>query len=239
MGASVYVVTGKKSLEYLEKFGFEQDDIPVIGNPVDNSYFSQDTPDKDRRKEGVSILFVGNLSKRKGFDVLLEAFDMIDNKKNKLNIVGDGPLSKLLTTKSRCSNSAVRYFGKLNRTELTKLYREVDIFVLPSRYDLWGVVINEAMNSGLPIVTTNNVGAAGDLVVDGKNGYVVDSNDAVSLSNALTSLSNNEDLRLEMGKSSRRIISNWGLSRAAAGLDRAVDNIVSSSNNTSNRPRLS
>ena len=103
----------------------------------------------------------------------------------------------------------VLFAGPTNPNYVADLYRQADVFVLPSyyfmemKYEAWGLVINEAISMGLPIITTTAVGAAFDLVIDGHNGFVVRDNDIIELNKAMEKIIS-LDLS-EMGMNSRAI----------------------------------
>jgi glycosyltransferase involved in cell wall biosynthesis len=94
----------------------------------------------------------------------------------------------------------------MDRSTLARYYAAADIFVLPSRSETWGLVINEAMEFGLPIVTTSAVGAAADLVAPGTNGLVVPPDDSNALAGALEQLVCDPGLRRAMGERSRKCV---------------------------------
>ena len=97
-----------------------------------------------------------------------------------------------------------------------------DLFVLPSRHEPWGVVVNEALAAGLPVVLSDRVGAAADLLVDGENGRLVPAGDAVALANALEDLCRDPQGRQAAGEASRRIVADWGYGPSVEGFERAV-----------------
>ena len=107
------------------------------------------------------------------------------------------------------------FLGEISQNEVGVYYKTCDVFVLPSvflrnptgtySYEAWGLVINEAMSFGLPIITTNAVGAAFDLVKDGYNGFIVKNNNAEDLYKALIKILSNHDMAKKMGERSRGI----------------------------------
>jgi len=146
-------------------------------------------PSPRRRKkpagEPVRYLFVGRLIERKGIDVLLDAFRDVDG--GELWIAGDGPLRHLVET-AAADDAHVRLLGHVDGVELERLYREADVLVLPSYYDVWGLVVNEAQVHGLPVIASDEVGAAADLVDDGVNGLVVPTGSSAALAGAMNEI---------------------------------------------------
>ena len=112
--------------------------------------------------------------------MLLRAFDDVPGR---LLIAGSGPQEAELRSQT---NGRVQLLGQLAREELPQLYASADCFVLPSRSEPWGMVLNEAAASGLPLVASEAAGGGYDLIEDGVNGYRVPVDDASALAQALT-----------------------------------------------------
>jgi glycosyltransferase involved in cell wall biosynthesis len=112
-----------------------------------------------------------------------------------------------------CSDAAVRFelvTGGLAEEELAQRYVDADVFALLSRHETWGVVVNEAAASGLPLVLSERVGAAHDLLTDGENGYLVRADDVSGTAGALRRLATDGELRRRMGERSRELVRSWG-----------------------------
>src|SRR5436309_15882902 len=100
--------------------------------------------------------------------------------------------------------------GGLTEDELARRYVEADVFALLSRQETWGVVVNEAAASGLPLVLSARVGAAYDLLRDGENGFLVPADDVAAAADALRRLADDPELRSRMGARSRDLVREWG-----------------------------
>jgi glycosyltransferase involved in cell wall biosynthesis len=160
------------------------------------------------RKDDVVILFAGKLvDKKRPFD-LLKAYEKITVPGKGLLFVGDGPLRQGLEAYSREKGmSGVSIVGFKNQTELPAYYAAADVFVLPSGLgETWGLVVNEAMCAGLPVVVSDLVGCSPDLVEPGENGYVYKCGDVAQLAEKLGSLIVSPEARLRMGERSLRRI---------------------------------
>jgi glycosyltransferase involved in cell wall biosynthesis len=177
-------------------------------------------------------LFVGQLIDRKGVPELLEAFEGLPG--GELQLAGEGPLRPLVEA-AAARDPRIACLGHVDRNGLQQLYAEADVLVLPSRYEVWGLVVNEAIEHGLPVVTTDSVGAADDLVEPGVNGYVVDAGDALALRAAMARFSAWSDAEWETaGAASREIAERWTMDAAAdafveaclAGLERRPSTIA-------------
>lgn len=156
------------------------------------------------------ILFCGQMIARKGIDLLLEAFSLLCSREveAKLLLVGrEGELPERLSRLSERAQSRIEWLGFVEPGGLPELFARADIFVLPSRYDGWGVVINQALGAGLPVVCSSAVGAAGELVIDGANGFVVPAGHVPELARALEQLLVDPVRRSEFGDYSARMAS--------------------------------
>ncbi|MET0560131.1 MAG: glycosyltransferase [Gaiellaceae bacterium] len=133
-------------------------------------------PERPPRRESlrtgrdIRFLFVGRLIERKGLEVLLRAFAGYDG--GELWIAGDGPLDEAVS-RAAAGDPRIRIFGHVGGEDLGDLYTNVDVLVVPSLYEAWGLVVHEGLAYGLPVITTDQVGAADDLIDPGVNGYVV------------------------------------------------------------------
>ena len=155
---------------------------------------------------GPLVLFVGRLEREKGVDVLLEAWERAGLGADAvLALAGVGPLDTLVTSR----RSGVRWLGYVPRLELPLLYAAADLLVLPSVRtktftEPWGLVLNEAMLQGTPVIASDAVGAvAGGLVRDGRNGLVAPAGDPDALAARLRALADNPDLRTRLGEAGR------------------------------------
>jgi glycosyltransferase involved in cell wall biosynthesis len=110
----------------------------------------------------------------------------------------------------------VTYVGHVDRPALQELYSESDVLVLPSRYEVWGLVINEALEHGLAVIATQAVGAVDDLVVDDVNGYVTRPEDADELYAAMARITEWDDARWHSAATtSTEIAQRWSIDAAA------------------------
>ncbi len=179
-----------------------------------------DRPDRhDPLCSGVRFLFSGQLIPRKGVDLLLQAFDSVSStgtKPPRLVLLGDGPdRARYEAMTPPRLRSRVEFRGHVAPADLPRAYEDGDVFVLPSRHDGWGVVVNEAIAAGMPVIASDAVGAAHDLVEPGRNGTIVRANDAASLAAAMREFVD-DPARIEVfGRRSREIAADWTVQRGA------------------------
>ena len=208
-GASRWFSTGKKTTEFLVHYGAKPEG--VVEYPF-SSLMEADllaevvSPEEKaalRRELGIEdshvILSIGQFIHRKGFDVLLHAAAEMKSDAG-IYIVGGEPTEEYLTMCRELQLKNVHFCGFMKKEELSRYYRAADLFVLPTREDIWGLVINEAMAYGLPVITTDRCVAGLELVEEGVNGHIVPVDDHVTLAERID-LAMASDLK-EMGKSS-------------------------------------
>lgn len=137
-----------------------------------------------RNKTTVDTVYVGQLVHRKGLDILLKAMEPLFAIHRQLNLqlIGTGEMRSELEEWAGVRNltGRIRFEGTLNPRQITERISKADILALPSRWDGWGLVVNEALMAGVPVIVSDMCGAA-DVVRDGTNGYVFRSGCAESL----------------------------------------------------------
>ena len=162
-------------------------------------------------------LFVGRLEEEKGVRVLLDAWRRAELADAVLAFAGQGPI--------RPPSGAL---GRVDRDELPALYAAADVLVLPSIRtatftEPWGLVVNEAMHQGTPVIATDAVGAAaGGLVRDGENGLVVPQRDAAALAQAVRTLAADRPLRERLGAAAKRDVAAYSEEAWVAGMRQAL-----------------
>lgn len=141
-----------------------------------------------RPRHPITILFCGQMIERKGVDALLQAFDRLIQSgiSARLLLVGrEAELPQMMQSIPAETQRFIEYAGFRDPEYLPQFFEQADLFVLPSRYDGWGVVVNQAIGAGLPIICSDAVGAAVDLVEPGVNGAIVPAGDVDALYAAL------------------------------------------------------
>ncbi len=174
---------------------------------------------RSRRSEGPTrYLFVGRLIERKGLEVLLDAFARLAE--GELRIAGDGPLRPLVE-EAAARDPRIRQLGHAAGSDLGDAYAEADVLVVPSLYEPWGLVVHEALASGLPVIATDHVGAADDLLDSGANGYVVRAGVADDLAGAMADVATwSPARRADAAEHSRRKLAAVSIERGAEGFVR-------------------
>ncbi|MDK2811759.1 MAG: hypothetical protein PWR27_2468, partial [Petroclostridium sp.] len=127
--------------------------------------------------------------------------------------VGEAPTNEYIQLVDKQGAKNVHFLGFKSKTELAEYYQMSDIFVLLTRYDIWGLVINEAMANGLPIITTTNCVAGKELVKDDINGYLISPESEEQFINIVNDLIHNEDKIHSMGYSALDTIKNYTIEK--------------------------
>jgi glycosyltransferase involved in cell wall biosynthesis len=137
-------------------------------------------------------------------------------------MVGDGPLRAEIEAAIQQAQAPISLTGFLNQTEIPKAYGVADALAVPSSEESWGLVVNEAMACGLPVVASNQVGCVPDLVVADRTGYVFECGDMETLSSSLIRLAGDPDLRAHLGQAARERVGRYTVQAAADGLCQAL-----------------
>jgi len=239
----VFLAVGTLNRRYYQHYGVPEGRIFLVPYAVDNEFFRLRAADAAPLRDALRvelglnggrpvILYASKLQSRKRPSDLLEAYiglspDRRSEPTAYLLFVGDGEERTRLETRVRNLGwSSVRFLGFKNQTELPRFYDLADVFVLPSEYEPWGLVVNEAMNAGKPVIVSDAVGAAPDLVGDGENGYVVPVGDVAALAKTLRVLVEQPDRGRAMGEESARRIRQWSFDADAQGLRAALEALV-------------
>lgn len=201
----IALTTGEAYL--LVQLGVARERIRVIPNGVDLREFPP-SPAPRSSSEDVTVLFVGRCySRQKGLEYLIRAIALLaPMRKPCLRIVGEdwGGVSELQAlSRSLGIEQQLEFTGRVSRADVIQAYASADVFVLPSLFEPFGIVLLEAMAAGLPIVASR-VGGIPDVVEDGKTGILVEPRNAQALSRAIEILITDAPLRNRMGEEGRR-----------------------------------
>ena len=157
------------------------------------------------------VLYCGRLSPEKGSFDLLEAFEKVNHPKKALVLVGDGELRKSMEQIIETNGiDSVYFMGFQSRKAIGQFYALADIFVLPSHKESWGIVVNEALCFSLPVIASDQVGAAVDLVSPNENGYIFPVGDVQALADCISQLVElTEEEISRMGENSLIRVNEW------------------------------
>jgi glycosyltransferase involved in cell wall biosynthesis len=178
-----------------------------------------------------NVLYVGSLIPRKGANELLEAFALLEGPERAvLHVVGSGPQQGELEGLARGvgAGKRVEFHGFLQEEDVARLAGVCDAFVCPSHRELWGLVINEALACGVPVLASRACGATGDLIAEGHNGFVIDSHDPSDIAQRLQVVMDDDGRARQMGAAALRSVrERASLQMSAAGFVQGIQSALS------------
>ena len=235
--ASKVIALSRVEAEQYSGMGLPEEKIEVIPNGIDLSEYA-DLPPKGcfKKKFGIDendkiVLYLGRIHRIKGIDILVKAFtDVIKKLDNvRLVVVGpdDGYLSEIeaLIRNLKIEND-VLITGPLYGRDKIEAYVDADIYVLPSRYEIFGMTILEVAACARPIVATDVSGAAPNIVLNGQTGFLVRPNSVLELTESLEYLLNNDDKSKKMGEQAReRVVKLFSIQNTVAKIENLYSEI--------------
>ena len=218
--ASFWLSSGDITTKQLLKYGAKKEQIykypfssvkesEIVSAPFDKHIYKKIIG----CNSSAMILYIGQFIHRKGIDVLLKAHAPLSDSVE-LRIVGGDHYPQ------EQEHENVVFEGFKTKEELKNYYAAADLFVLPTREDIWGLVVNEAFAFGLPVITSDNCGAGLEMISEGVNGYLFPNEDAAALNEKIV-----KALRLNCFDASTKIASNYSLEKMAENTLCAIESI--------------
>jgi glycosyltransferase involved in cell wall biosynthesis len=231
-----FLSIGEANQRFYERLGVGSDRLFWTPYGVDNEFFSSERerllPERDaiRRELGIApdeavVVYSGKLIERKRVEDLLLAASRVGAKMAVL-IIGDGPCRSRLLEATVRLGVKVLFVGFQNQTQLARYYVCGDVFVLPSRHETWGLVLNEAMLFEMPVIATTAVGAGVDLIEPHVTGFSYRSGDITRLAEYLELLAADPDRRHVMGRAARRLVGRYTYDACVEGITSALTAIA-------------
>jgi glycosyltransferase involved in cell wall biosynthesis len=228
-GAAGVLVAGSLARESMVSRGADPARIRVFANTVDVHALGARAEGlaAERRAlraarglgdDDVAVLSVARLVPEKGLDTLIRAAKEANDPRLVVVVAGSGPERDRLTSLAQELRVRLILLGDIDWADIVEVYVAADVFALLSESEPWGVVVNEAAACGLPLVLSDAVGAAHDLLVDGENGRRVPAGDARAASAALEELASDPARRATYGAASRARVADWGYDESVQGL---------------------
>ena len=215
LGAMAYFTSGYDTDEYVRRLGiqgsFSHYHFSSISEKdvLESCNFASKDKVKSRLgiKEQHLLICVARFIPIKGIDILLRVFNKINRKDIGLVLVGGekNVYENILREFPESVQERLYFPGFMGKEKLMEYYSAADIFVLPTHHDTWGLVVNEAMGMGLPVITTDKCGAGLEIIQDGENGYVVSDDNENALKNRIELLIGNKPLREAMAVNNLKI----------------------------------
>lgn len=207
--AAYWLSTGKQATDYLMNYGADDENIfvypftSVLKEEVLKKPINEDEKNQLKHKLDINekkvILSVGRFIYEKGFDILLRSCEDIPRNYG-VFIIGGEPTQEFIKLKQELNLTNVHFINFKSKQELKEYYLLGDLFVLPTRGDVWGLVVNEAMAYGLPIITTEKCVAGLELIKNSENGFIVPVNDSEMLASRIKEVLEDEIMLEKMSK---------------------------------------
>jgi glycosyltransferase involved in cell wall biosynthesis len=218
--ADQVIVPSSNTRDLMLSLGVPEDRITLTPYTVDNDWWMQQSNQIDRDALRTSwgasptdtvILFCAKLQPWKRPLDLLRAFAKLNLSNTRIVFAGDGPLRLQLEAEASTLgvDSRVRFLGFVNQSQLPAVYRSADLMVLPSEYEPFAVVVNEAMCCGCPVIVSDRVGAARDLIVHGRTGFVYPCGEIQALADILRQALADRAQLSEFGRAARVRMETW------------------------------
>jgi len=233
------LAAGKWSRDYFLHYGAAPERTFIVPHAVDSEFFSQESaklrPERQdlRGQWGIDnastvFLFAGKFIENKRPLDFVRAIGAAAQSGAPICglMVGDGPLRMACEELTRSESFPVSFAGFLNQSEIPRAYVAADALVLPSEGETWGLVVNEAMDSGLPCFVSDRVGCGPDLIVSQETGAIFSLGDKMELVNLLISLSSDPQCLARMGRQAKQRASAYSVDAACNALLEAVSRTV-------------
>lgn len=240
--ADVAIVSSSASVDLMRALGIPANRVVLTPYSVNNEWWIERSTRIDSNSvrarwgiphDAVVVLFSAKLQPWKRPLDLLRAFARVPVPDAYLVFAGDGSLRSALESeaKSLGVDARVRFCGFVNQSGMPEIYTTSDILVLPSEYEPFGVVVNEAMLCGCCVVVSDRVGARFDLVREGETGFVFRAGDVEALAHVLSKIAADRINLKRIGQAARARMANWSQNESADATLRAVELAVRSRSN--------
>jgi len=215
-----FIGASKNSLDLYRSYGMKDQKLFQSHLCIENSSFSNDKQFEDRKYH---LMFSGQFTDRKLPLFFAEVAKKVSEKipDLKVLILGNGPLKNVFFELLNQYNINYHYAGFVTQEELPSYYADTKLFLFPTLLDAWGVVVNEAMASGTPVITTPYAGVIDDLIINEKTGYILEV-DSDIWSNQIIKLLNNQSQWNKLAIKSKIYVQNYNFDNATKGIIEAI-----------------
>ena len=232
--ADVVLVASTGGVNLMRSLGIPKERVVLTSNVVDNNWWLDHSARVNRAvvraawgvpQDAPVVLFCGKLQPWKRPQDLLHAFARAGVERSYLIFAGDGPLRPILEAEavSLGVSDRVRFLGFINQLRLPDAYSSSSILVLPSQYEAFGLVVNEAMLCGCPAIVSDHVGAKFDLVRQGETGFVFPVGDIAALAAILREMLPARKRLIQMSNAARERMRPWSPPKNVEGIVEAVE----------------
>ena len=231
--AKAFIAYGTKAKSYLMSIGAADEKVFIATNTVDTWFFETATNEcrKSIHNDGLNhFLYLGYLVPRKNVGLLIDIANELKQKRNDfcIDIIGDGESREQLELKVKNLDLSqfVKFHGFKQKNELPPYFANTKALLFQTDFDIWGLVLNEAMAAGVPCLSSANAGASSDLIQNGHNGYFVDYENKADIIEKINFIIENPEKATEMGKRASEFMhANANVSICAKGFVNAIKSI--------------
>lgn len=223
-GAEKYMSTSENTDEFLMHYGVTKEKIQrypfssLLETDVLKEPPTQEQKIELKRVLNITepkmIIAVGRFVQCKGFDILMKSAKNFEQEIG-VYIIGGKPVPEYLELKEKWNLQNVHFVDFMDKEKLKKYYQAADLFVLPTRGDVWGLVVNEAMANGLPVLTTDRCVAGIELIQNGVNGYIVPVDNAQEIGRCVAKFFDHATKQSEMARNALQTISEYTIEKMA------------------------
>lgn len=226
-----FIAYGIKAKEYLLSLGAAQESVEIAVNTTDTEFYRKEALARRTKSPWASekkLLYIGHLTYKKRIDHLFAAVRILIQKRQdfRLVIVGDGPHKPVLAELAERMNISdfISFEGFRQKPEIPGYLALAACFLFPSEYDIWGLVLVEAMAAGVPCISSIHAGATHDLIVEGKTGFAVDFAETGKVVERINWLLDHPAKAKHIGESACQFIqAHASLEKSVEGFLRAID----------------
>lgn len=233
--ATAFVAYGSRAKSYLVSLGAPADRVSIGINTVDTAHFARaaSPPSGSTSRYGPvkELLCIGELTPRKHVDQAIHLAKLLSRRRNDfvLRIIGSGPEEAALKelVRNLSLENVVRFEGYKQKEEMIACLASAYCFLFPTRHDIWGLVLVEAMAAGVPCVASLNAGATTDLIRHGENGFIVDFDDLEAVASTVETLLDDPHRQADIAGRAKMFVENHvTLNQSAEGFVAAIQNSI-------------
>lgn len=219
---------GSANKDYYLACKVKESSLVFAPHAIDNKRFEKESSSNNRIEWGISptdfvFLYAGKFEKVKNISLLLRAFSQLNSDNAYLLLVGNGPLESEIDSMIKQFDlkiqNRIKIVGFVNQNSMPAIYNAADVYVLPSFSETWGLSVNEAMASSLPVIVSDRCGCCKDLVIESVTGYVFNSNHLASLTSCMQKIIVNNNLTKRMGENAHQHIQGWSFNNIANAIE--------------------
>lgn len=224
---NAYLYVGEENKKYYQHYGVKEKKLYPGLHCINTPFFSHQFNKPADNSTTINIGFAGKFIDIKQPLLLLKAINKSKFKSSiKPIFIGDGPLKKDLEEFSQSNNIQIQFAGFLNQTEIVnKGYNLIDLLILPSKSETWGLVINEVMTGGIPCIVSDTVGCHTDLIEEGRTGYTFKSGDVKELTEKIEAFISAKQEGKDFRTAVLAKIENYSLENTVKGYLKAIENV--------------